>query len=315
LPGCSRISAKKLDESPGIVSSLSMTAPLALATWKFGLKAIEIAAPMLSAGSAALDAAEAGVNAVELDPEVTSVGYGGYPGADGEVTLDAAIMTSHPHRYGAVAALRGIATPCSVARRVMEKTPHCLLAGEGARKFALDQGFTEREILTPRAREAWEKWKAGTGKPPASHDTIGFIARDKNGIMAAVLSTSGLAWKLPGRVGDSPIAGAGLFLDAGAGAACGTGVGEEVMRTAGCAVIVELMRHGKKPQAAVEEALRRILKTSPDAANNPKVQVAYLAFNLKGEIGSAALAPGFDYAIWREGMEKPELAVGPVIAR
>jgi len=292
-----------------------MIAPLALATWKFGLKAVEIAAPMLSAGSAALDAAEAGVNAVELDPEVTSVGYGGYPGADGEVTLDAAIMTSYPHRYGAVAALKGIATPCSVARRVMEKTPHCLLAGEGARKFALAQGFADRDMLTPRAREAWEKWKAGNEKSPAGHDTIGFIARDKKDGMAAVLSTSGLAWKLPGRVGDSPIAGAGLFLDAETGAACGTGVGEEVMRTAGCAVIVELMRQGIKPQDAVEEALRRILRTSPDAARNLKIQVAYLAFNLVGEVGAAALAPGFDYAVWREGMGKPELAVGKVIAR
>jgi isoaspartyl peptidase/L-asparaginase-like protein (Ntn-hydrolase superfamily) len=291
------------------------SAPLALATWKFGLTAMTVAAPMLAAGADTLDAAEKGVNAVELDPSVTSVGYGGYPNSEGEVETDAAVMTSNPHRYGAVAALRGIATPCSVARRVMEKTPHCLLAGEGARKFALEQGFTERNMLTPKAKEAWEKWKAAGGNKPAGHDTIGFIARDKKGGMAAVLSTSGLAWKLPGRVGDSPIGGAGLFVDAEAGAACGTGVGEEVMRTAGCAVIVELMRRGIKPQAAVEEALRRILRTSPSAAGNPKVQVGYLAFNLKGEVGAASLAPGFDYAIWREGMEKPALETGPVIPR
>ena len=294
-----------------------MEAPVALATWKFGYKAVEIAAPLLASGASALDAGERGVNAVELDPDVTSVGLGGLPNEDGVVELDAAVMTGTPHRYGAVGGLRGIAPACSVARKVMEKTSHCLLVGAGAKKFALECGFQEQELLTNAARETWLKWRASRNLPLESHDTIGFIALDARGHLAAVLSTSGLAWKLAGRVGDSPIAGAGLFVDAGAGAACGTGVGEEIMRVAGSAVIVEAMRHGASPQEGVEEALRRILHASPRASTDPSVQVGFLAINTKGETGAGALSPSraFEYALWRGGMEKPELRTARVLGR
>ncbi len=298
--------------------------PVAVATWKRGMKALRVAAPALAEGADALDAGEKGINAVELDPEDTGVGLGGYPNEDGVVELDAAVMTGTPHRYGAVASIRGIATPCSVARKVMERTRHCLLVGGGARRFALDLGFPDRgDLLTPKAREAWLEWRASRGKndfwiaPADDHDTIGYVALDAKGHLAAVVSTSGLAWKIAGRVGDSPIAGAGLFVDADVGAAGSTGVGEEVLRTAGSAVVVEAMRRGAAPQEAVEEALRRILRKSPSAARDLKVQVAFLAVNLAGEVGAGSLAPvpPFDYALWRSGMAAPTMAVGTPLAR
>lgn len=297
--------------------------PVAVSTWKRGITALRVAAPMLAAGASALDAGEKGINAVELDPEDTGVGLGGLPNEEGVVELDAAVMTGTPHRYGAVASLRGIATPCSVARKVMENTRHCLLVGEGARRFARDVGFEEHEGLTPKARKAWLKWRAERGgddnwlPPSENHDTIGYLGLDAKGQLAAVVSTSGLAWKIPGRVGDSPIVGAGLFVDEEVGAACATGLGEEVLRTAGSAMVVEAMRHGATPQQAVEDALRRILKKSPSAARDTTVQVCYLAVNRRGEIGAAALSPAspFDYAVWRSGMESPVLTVGPVVRR
>jgi len=290
---------------------------VALATWDFGLKAVRVAAPLLARGASSLDAGEKGVNAVELDRSVLSVGLGSRPNAAGFLELDAAVMTGPPVRYGAVAALRGFATPCSVARRVMERTPHCLLAGEGARRFALAQGFRPRNLLTPKARRLWREWKAREGRKPDGHDTIGFLALDRGGALSAVLSTSGLAWKLPGRVGDSPLAGAGLFVDPEVGAACGTGVGEEIMRIAGSAVVVVAMRRGASPQEAVMEALARILRASAAARRDPSVEAAFLALDTRGRIGAGCLSPfrRFGYAVWRMGGGKPRLVRAPSLPR
>jgi N4-(beta-N-acetylglucosaminyl)-L-asparaginase len=297
--------------------------PVAVSTWSHGAGCLAVAGPMLAAGASALDAGEKGVNVVELDPGNSSVGVGGLPNEAGVVQLDAAVMTGTPHGYGAVAGIEGIATPCSVARLVMERTRHCLLVGEGAKSFARDHGFEERSLLTDEARERWLEWRSRRAAddnwlpPEDNHDTIGYLGLDGKGRVAAVVSTSGLAWKIPGRVGDSPVAAAGLFADSDVGAACATGVGEEVLRTAGSAVIVELMRQGAHPQEAVEEALRRILRKSPVAARDRDVQACYLAINVKGEIGAAALsdASEFDFAWWRGGMDAPAMTVGRAIPR
>jgi N4-(beta-N-acetylglucosaminyl)-L-asparaginase len=290
---------------------------VALATWDFGLKAVKVAAPMLARGASSLDAGERGVNAVELDPSVMSVGLGGRPNAKGFLEMDAAVMAGNPVGYGAVAGMRGIATPCSVARKVMELTPHCMLVGEGARQFALTHGFRARDLMTPKARKLWLEWRARNRRRPEGHDTIGFLALDRGGSISAVLSTSGLAWKMPGRVGDSPLAGAGLLVDPEVGAACATGVGEEIMRVAGSAVVIEAMRRGASPQEAVMEALARTYKASRAVRNDPSVEVAFLALDLKGRIGAGSLCPfrRFRYALWRSGGGTPRLVSAPVLAR
>ena len=289
--------------------------PVAIATWDFGLTAVRVAARMLGRGESSLDAGEKGVNAVELDRGVMSVGLGSRPNARGFLELDAAVMAGNPVGYGAVAGMRGIATPCSVARKVMELTPHCMLVGEGARRFALSQGFRPRELLTPKARRMWREWRARNRGKPEGHDTIGFLAMDRRGVISAVLSTSGLAWKLPGRVGDSPLAGAGLFLDPEVGAACGTGNGEEIMRTAGSAVVVEAMRRGASPQEAVMEALSRVPRANPRVLGDPNAEVAYLALDRKGRIGAGSLNPArrFRYALWQQGEGSPKLILAPVL--
>jgi len=289
--------------------------PVAIATWDFGLKAVRIAAPMLARGASSVDAGEKGVNAVELDRGVMSVGLGSRPNARGFLELDAAVMAGNPVGYGAVAGMRGIATPCSVARKVMELTPHCLLVGEGARRFALAHGFQARNLITPKARKLWLEWRARNRRKAEGHDTIGFLALDRGGSLSAVLSTSGLAWKMEGRVGDSPLAGAGLLVDPEVGAACGTGVGEEIMRVAGSAVVIEAMRKGASPQEAVMEALARVYKASRSARRDPSVEVAFLALDLKGRIGAGSLSPfrRFRYALWRQGSGLPRLVLAPVL--
>src|SRR5438105_5462962 len=211
-----------------------------IATWPFGQTAVETAAPLLARGRPALDAAVAGAQAIEDDPKVHSVGYGGIGNAVGTVQLDACVMDGQTLNCGGVAALENVRHAAAVARRVMEKTPHVLLVGDGAQQFALQEGFPLETLLTPEGVEEWEKKRPKPKAPdkppempPDSHDTVTVLALDKKGLLGGVCTTSGLAHKMPGRVGDSPLIGSGLYVDDEAGAAGGTGVGEEIIRIAG----------------------------------------------------------------------------------
>ncbi|MCS6916815.1 MAG: N(4)-(beta-N-acetylglucosaminyl)-L-asparaginase [Chitinophagales bacterium] len=270
---------------------------LILSTWSFGMKANAKAMEMLQAGSRLLDAVEEGVKVVEADPSMTSVGLSGFPDRDGNVTLDACIMDEEG-KAGSVTFLQYIEHPVSVARLVMEKTPHVMLSGKGALRFALDNGFRMKKGLSPQARQAWEEWKKKTGYVPRpsadNHDTIGLIARSAQGKLAGACTTSGVAFKMYGRVGDSPIIGAGLYVDPLVGAATATGVGEYVMRICGAHTIVELMRQGVPPQQACVEALKRIVQRHQSLEG---VQVGFLALHRSGSYGAYALRPGFQYAL------------------
>jgi N4-(beta-N-acetylglucosaminyl)-L-asparaginase len=282
-----------------------------VSTWDFGVAANQVAWKTLAAGASALDAVEAGARVPEADLTNHSVGRAGYPDRDGHVSLDASIMDGDG-RCGAVAALEHIAHPVSVARRVMEKTPHVLLAGDGALQFAVEQGFAREELLTPESAKAWREWlKAAQYTPPAAaaakpggkdnHDTLGILALDAHGRLAGACTTSGMAWKLHGRVGDSPIVGAGLYVDNEVGAATSTGVGEEVIRNAGSFLVVELMRQGRSPQQACREAVLRIVKRNPAQAR--EIQVGFLAMNRHGEVGAFALQKEFRYALCDAGKQ------------
>ncbi len=281
---------------------------LIVSTWDFGAAANDAAFARMKAGGTLLDAVEAGAMVPEADPENHSVGYGGYPDRDGHVTLDAVIMDD-AGGVGAVAALEDTVHAISVARRVMEKTPHTFLVGEGATRFARDQGFPKVDLLTPPAEKAWREWlKTSQYKPVANienrraplggaldHDTIGLLARDASGRMAGACTTSGMAFKMRGRVGDSPQVGSGLYVEAGVGGATSTGLGEEVTRIAGTARVVASMRAGLSPQAACEEVVKHIAKLRGDAIKG--VQVGFLALSPQGEVGAFCLLPGFTYAV------------------
>ena len=286
-------------------------APVAIATWGHGVPAVARSGEVLAAGGSALDAAEQGVMVAELDPEVTSVGYGGYPNAAGAVELDACIIDGRTREAGAVASLRGCKTPIAVARKVMEDTRHVMLVGEGARRFATAHGFEHENLLTARSLAAWERWKEksrkgegarrsgdGGGQDVDDHDTIGLLALDAAGHLAAACTTSGLAWKLPGRVGDSPIVGAGLYAEDGVGAATATGVGEEVIKVCGSFLVVERMRAGDSPERACQVALERILARDPA---NAEIQCAFLALRADGAVGAASMGGGFSYGRWGSG--------------
>ena len=238
--------------------------PVIISTWNHGIAANKAAWEKLESGGNALDAVEAGVRVTESDASNRSVGLGGLPDRDGNVTLDACIM-NHESECGAVAYLQNIENPISVARKVMEDTPHVMLVGNGAFEFAIEKGFEKKDLLTPEAKETWLKWKESEDlkKPEINsenHDTIGLLAMDKDGNLSGACTTSGWAYKLPGRVGDSPIIGAGLFVDNEIGAACATGMGEAVIRIAGSHTVVELMRHGHSPEEACKLAVERIQK-------------------------------------------------------
>jgi N4-(beta-N-acetylglucosaminyl)-L-asparaginase len=282
-----------------------------VSTWDFGVAANQAAWAILSKGGHSLDAVEAGARVPESDIRNHSVGLGGYPDRDGHVTLDASIMDADMN-CGGVACLEDIEHAVSVARRVMERTPHVLLVGDGARQFALEQGFRKQELLTPASAKAWHEWlktarykpvansevrSYGTGVPGGkdNHDTIGILARDASGKLAGACTTSGMAWKLRGRVGDSPVIGAGLYVDGKVGAATSTGVGEEVIRNAGSFLVVELMRQGRSPEEACREAVLRVLRKHRSTAGD--IQVAFLAMNTDGEVGAWAIRPGFAYAV------------------
>jgi L-asparaginase/N4-(beta-N-acetylglucosaminyl)-L-asparaginase len=275
--------------------------PVAVATWEFGLAAARAAGRVLADGGAALDAVERGINVAELDPEVTSVGYGGLPNADGEVELDAAVMTGADLRSGAVAALRRISRPVSVARCVMEDGRHAMLVGAGALRFALERGFVEEELLTEAAAEKWRQWRDGKAE---GHDTIGLIALDAGGRLAAGCSTSGLAWKLPGRVGDSPLVGPGLYADDAAGAAVATGVGEEIIRFCAAFLAVELMRGGAGPEDACAEVIRRVRARRSGDSDAP---VSLLAVSPDGRTGAATTRDSFPYATWTPDAREPQM--------
>lgn len=269
--------------------------PAVIATWPHGVAANEAAWKILARGGRALDAVEQGARVSELDPKVNNVGYGGLPDCTGEVTLDASIM-DEKGRAGSVVFLRGIKNPISVARLVMEKTPHVMLAGEGAEKFAFAHGFKKENLLTKEAKAAWEKWRKENKKMKVgakNHDTLGLLAIDKKGNLSGACTTSGLAWKLPGRVGDSPIIGAGLFVDNAVGAAAATGHGEAVMKTVGAMVVVEAMRRGLSPRDACREAVQRIIKNE---GKNTDIQVGFIALNKKGVGGAFSVKKGFEFA-------------------
>jgi isoaspartyl peptidase/L-asparaginase-like protein (Ntn-hydrolase superfamily) len=271
--------------------------PMVISTWDFGYYANTVAWKYLNEGSRAVDAVEQGIMVIEADPENSSVGIGGLPDRDGFVTLDACIMDENGHA-GSVTFLGEIAHPISVARLVMEKTPHVMLSGDGALQFALENGFERQYILTDKARKAWEEWEIKSQYKPVinieNHDTVGLLALDQKGNLSGGCSTSGLAFKMHGRVGDSPIIGAGLFVDNEVGAAVATGLGEIVMRNLSTFLVVELMRNGLTPQEACKEAIMRITKKNPDFKD---YQVGLLALSKSGEIGAFSLQKGFRYAV------------------
>jgi len=271
--------------------------PIVISTWIHGMEANRAAVDCMDKGGDCLDAVEAGVRVTEADPENLSVGIGGLPDREGNVTLDACIMDKTGN-CGSVTFLKHIKHPISVARKVMEDTPHVMLSGEGALQFALECGFEKENLLTEKAKKAWEKWKVESNYKPIinveNHDTIGLIARDKNGDLAGACTTSGAAYKMHGRVGDSPVIGAGLYVDNEVGGACATGMGELVLKTLGTFLVVELMRYGMSPQEACEEAVIRIKNKLPDYKN---FQVGYLAINKAGETGAYCIHPGFNYAL------------------
>jgi N4-(beta-N-acetylglucosaminyl)-L-asparaginase len=291
--GCADAPAN--DRNEGVTQAF----PIVISTWDFGREANEAAWRVLKSGGKALDAVEEGVKVAEADPKNSSVGYGGLPDRDGRVTLDACIMDTWGN-CGSVCALEHIKHPISVARRIMEKTPHVILVGEGAFEFALSEGFQKENLLTEKARLEWEEWKKESKYAPKInaevHDTIGMVAIDQAGDIAGACTTSGLAFKMRGRVGDSPIIGAGMYVDNEAGGAVATGLGEAVLKTLGTFLIVELMRQGKSPQAACEEAIARIVRKQK---NYKEFQVGFLAVNKEGQVGAYSIQPDFAYAVYQ----------------
>lgn len=311
-------------EPAGTADDRIKNKPIVISTWDFGKAANAGAWEILKDGGRALDAVEAGVKIPEADPDNHSVGYGGLPDRDGHVTLDACIMDEN-YNCGAVMALEHVTHAISVARMVMEKTPHVILAGEGAWQFAQANGFKKENLLTPAAEAKWKEWLKKSNYQPEmnienkmyhevkdkddnlpggknNHDTIGMLAIDAAGNMSGACTTSGMAFKLRGRVGDSPVIGAGLFVDNQVGAATSTGVGEEVIRIAGSHLVVELMRQGMHPEAACKKAVERMIQYNPKRAK--EVQVGFLAMNVKGEYGAYALQRGFTYAVKSGSEEK-----------
>jgi N4-(beta-N-acetylglucosaminyl)-L-asparaginase len=276
--------------------------PIVVATWNFH-NATKAAWEVLEKGGTSIDAIEAGCRIEEADLKNTTVGNGATPDRDGNVTLDACIMNKKGG-YGAVVCMENIAHPISVARKVMEETPHVLLAGKGAEQFAVSQGFKRENLLTEERKKAWEKWKVKSEYKPIinieNHDTIGMLAIDKNGDISGGCTTSGLAYKMAGRVGDSAIIGSGLFIDNTVGGATATGMGEEVLKTVGSYLIVELMRQGRTPQEACEEGVKRIVESNPNYKN---FQVGYVALNKQGEYGCYCIHGGFGISKYQEGKQ------------
>ena len=266
--------------------------PIAVCTWAFG-KASEAAGNALDEGKNALDAAIIGVAVEEENIKNSTVGKGGTPDREGNVTLDACVMNAEGD-CGSVLCVENITNVAQLAKHVMEDTPHVILAGKGAEEFAYAKGFKKENLLTEERKQAWEDWKQSPEYKPIinieNHDTIGMLCIDKQGDIAGACTTSGLGYKMKGRVGDSPIIGSGLFIDNEVGGAVATGMGEEVLKTVGSFLIVELMRNGMSPQEACEEAIRRIVSKN---VRYKDFQIAYVAMNKAGEVGSYCIHEGF----------------------
>ena len=289
-----RLKGNNLNFSP-MVRSIS--------TWKT-TEANYKAGSLLDNGTDALNAAVLGVAVEEENPKNTTVGYGGAPDRSGNVTLDACVM-NHLGDCGSVVAVENIMNVARLAKDVMEKTPHVMLAGKGAEEFAISEGYKKINLLTETSKKDWEKWLENEEYKPIinieNHDTIGMLCLDKNNNMSGACTTSGLAYKMKGRIGDSPIIGSGLFIDNKIGGAVATGLGEEVVKTVGSYLVVELMRQGMSPQEACETAVRRIVSSN---SQENKFQVAYIAMNKSGEVGSYSIEPGFSYMDYYNGENK-----------
>jgi N4-(beta-N-acetylglucosaminyl)-L-asparaginase len=321
LLGSAGLLTNKLLANGPQLETITVVKPIVISTWAPNVKANAAAWQVLGKGGRALDAVEKGVQVPEADPTDQSVGYGGLPDRDGRVTLDSCIMDEWGN-CGAVMCLEHIMHPISVARLVMEKTPHVQLVGNGALQFALSQGFKKQNLLTPQSEKAWKDWLKSSKYDPMitlknleqkiekdkkkksakeapgqqhNHDTIGMVAMDTNGNISGACTTSGMAYKMHGRVGDSPIIGAGLFVDNEIGAATSTGVGEEVVRICGSHLVVELMRQGLSPEQACKAAVERVVKRNKEKAKD--IQVGFLALNKNGEHGGYAVLKGFTYCI------------------
>lgn len=297
------LGAAGLSPASRAVAQAPPAAPVVACTWDFGEVVPRTAYRILTDGGSLLDAVEQAVWIPEADPTVNSVGRGGYPDRDGIVTVDASIMDGDGN-CGSVVFLEKILHPVSVARAVMDRTPHVILAGSGALQFAREQGFPEDELLTPEAKKAYEDWlKSGLYKPSSkdNHDTIGMLALNTSGKMAGACTTSGMSWKIRGRVGDSAIIGAGLFVDNEVGGATATGIGEAVVKIAGSHSIIEWMRHGRGPQEACRMAVQRILDKQPAYRKDQGFLAGFLAMDLNGNIGGCSYRKGFQYAVVRDG--------------
>lgn len=295
--------------------------PIVISTWDFGRTANVGAWEVLSKNGRALDAVENGVKIPEADPTNQTIGYGGLPDRDGFVTLDASIMDDR-FNCGSVLCLENILHPISVARLVMEKTPHIYLAGEGALQFALANGFKKTNLLTEKSKKDYRDWlKTSKYKPetnienrlyskekdpmpggPNNHDTIGMLAMDAAGNLSGACTTSGLAYKMHGRVGDSPIIGAGLYVDNEAGAASASGVGEEVIRVVGAHLVVEALRNGLSPEEACKKAVERIVSINPDKSKS--IQVGFIALSKTGHYGGYSIQPGFTYSVRNQSIDQ-----------
>ena len=284
------------------VQAMENEFPQAVSTWN-NIQASQVAGDHLEENADALTAAINGVAVEEADKTNRTVGYGGAPDRSGKVTLDACVMDSNGN-CGSVMAVENIVHVAALARDVMEKTPHVILSGDGARKFAIQQGYKAIDLLTPESRRLWLEWLQKEQYKPVinagNHDTIGMLCIDKSNHISGACTTSGLAYKMEGRVGDSPIIGSGLYVDNEIGGAVATGVGEEVIKTVGSFLVVELIRQGLSPQEACQKAIGRIVK----GRENLDFQVAYLAVNKKGDIGAYSIHKGFTYARYKNGQTK-----------
>jgi len=319
----STLSVPLLSMKNVLANGNAQTKPIVVSTWDSGKPVNTEAWKILSTKGRALDAVEAGARYMENQINCC-VGLGGYPDRDGIVTLDACIMDEHAN-CGSVGAIEQIKHAVSVARKIMETTPHVMLVGAGAQQFALENGFTkESKDLSPEAKEAYQQWlKTSEYKPeinienkkqngpfaPAffedgtpNHDTMGLVALDAAGNMSGAVTTSGMAFKIHGRVGDSPIIGAGLFVDNEIGAATSSGVGEEVMRICGTHLVVEYMRQGFSPEIACRKAVERIVNR--DRAKAKTIQVGFLALNKKGQYGAFSIQKGFVFSVKSNGEER-----------
>jgi len=281
--------------------------PLFVSTWPFGKPANEMGLKVLQEGGSILDAVERGIGVVEADPSNHSVGLSGLPNSAGVVQLDACIMFGPGHKAGSVAALEGIRHPISVARRVMETTKHVMLVGEGAKQFAIANGFEQGQpAKSPHGDPAKSSSPDSKNSPGKNHDTIALLALSSDGTIAGGCSTSGLSNKLPGRVGDSPIIGSGLYVDNDVGAAGATGIGENVMRYCGSFLIVELMRQGLTPEEACVEVIKRIARKDPRGID---LSINFVALNKQGEFGAAGTGKGFNFSVTTKSFSRIQQSI------